>query len=59
MFNVNTLYICTGRGGSDGCKIPMKIDALYGQGVIKVECGSQFSVSLTVIHMIYILSLIC
>jgi E3 ubiquitin-protein ligase HERC2 len=47
MFNVNTLYICTGRGGSDGCKIPMKIDALYGQGVIKVECGSQFSVSLT------------
>ena len=47
MFNVSTLYICTGRGGSDGCKIPMKIDALYGQGVIKVECGSQFSVSLT------------
>lgn len=36
-----------GRGGSDGCKIPMKIDALYGQGVSKVECGSQFSVALT------------
>ena len=36
-----------GRGGSDGCKIPMKIDSLAGLGVIKVECGSQFSVALT------------
>ncbi|XP_060607151.1 E3 ubiquitin-protein ligase HERC2-like isoform X1 [Ruditapes philippinarum] len=36
-----------GRGGSDGCKVPMKIDALQGVGVIKVECGSQFSVALT------------
>ncbi|XP_061183765.1 E3 ubiquitin-protein ligase HERC2-like isoform X1 [Saccostrea echinata] len=36
-----------GRGGSDGCKVPMKIDTLMGQGVIKVECGSQFSVALT------------
>ncbi|CAH1964040.1 unnamed protein product [Acanthoscelides obtectus] len=36
-----------GRGGSDGCKIPMKIETLAGLGVIKVECGSQFSVALT------------
>ncbi|XP_028301238.1 E3 ubiquitin-protein ligase HERC2 isoform X2 [Gouania willdenowi] len=36
-----------GRGGSDGCKIPMKIDFLTGLGVVKVECGSQFSVALT------------
>nr|XP_022328228.1 E3 ubiquitin-protein ligase HERC2-like isoform X2 [Crassostrea virginica] len=36
-----------GRGGSDGCKVPMKIDTLQGQGVMKVECGSQFSVALT------------
>ncbi|XP_020288916.1 E3 ubiquitin-protein ligase HERC2 isoform X1 [Pseudomyrmex gracilis] len=36
-----------GRGGSDGCKIPLKIDSLAGLGVIKVECGSQFSVALT------------
>uniref|UniRef100_A0A182IU73 HECT-type E3 ubiquitin transferase n=1 Tax=Anopheles atroparvus TaxID=41427 RepID=A0A182IU73_ANOAO len=36
-----------GRGGSDGCKIPMKIESLAGLGVTKVECGSQFSVALT------------
>ncbi|XP_048855280.1 LOW QUALITY PROTEIN: E3 ubiquitin-protein ligase HERC2 [Brienomyrus brachyistius] len=36
-----------GRGGSDGCKVPMKIDSLTGLGVVKVECGSQFSVALT------------
>lgn len=36
-----------GRGGSDGCKLPMKIESLAGLGVIKVECGSQFSVALT------------
>ncbi|RLU17868.1 hypothetical protein DMN91_010107 [Ooceraea biroi] len=36
-----------GRGGSDGCKVPLKIDSLAGLGVIKVECGSQFSVALT------------
>ena len=34
-------------GGSDGCKIPMKIESLSGLGVVKVECGSQFSVALT------------
>ncbi|XP_066595212.1 E3 ubiquitin-protein ligase HERC2 [Prorops nasuta] len=36
-----------GRGGSDGCKVPAKIESLAGLGVIKVECGSQFSVALT------------
>ncbi|CAH1402584.1 unnamed protein product [Nezara viridula] len=36
-----------GRGGSDGCKVPLKIESLAGLGVIKVECGSQFSVALT------------
>lgn len=36
-----------GRGGSDGCKTPMKVESLCGQGVEKVECGSQFSVALT------------
>ncbi|XP_061744248.1 E3 ubiquitin-protein ligase HERC2 isoform X2 [Nerophis ophidion] len=42
-----------GRGGSDGCKIPMKIDSLTGAGVMKVECGSQFSVSLTKAGAVY------
>ncbi|KAJ1527956.1 hypothetical protein ONE63_007889 [Megalurothrips usitatus] len=36
-----------GRGGSEGCKVPMKIESLAGLGVVKVECGSQFSVALT------------
>ncbi|KAL8607282.1 hypothetical protein ACOMHN_047613 [Nucella lapillus] len=42
-----------GRGGSDGCKIPMKIDFLQGLGVSKVECGSQFSVALTKAGAVY------
>ncbi|XP_017887257.1 E3 ubiquitin-protein ligase HERC2 [Ceratina calcarata] len=42
-----------GRGGSDGCKIPMKIESLKGLGVVKVECGSQFSVALTRSGAIY------
>ncbi|TNM87599.1 hypothetical protein fugu_005820 [Takifugu bimaculatus] len=42
-----------GRGGSDGCKIPMKIDSLTGLGVTKVECGSQFSVALTKSGAVY------
>ncbi|GAB1292151.1 E3 ubiquitin-protein ligase HERC2 [Apodemus speciosus] len=48
-----------GRGGSDGCKVPMKmwnrdhIDSLTGLGVIKVECGSQFSVALTKSGAVY------
>ncbi|KAL1023407.1 hypothetical protein UPYG_G00040470 [Umbra pygmaea] len=42
-----------GRGGSDGCKVPMKIDSLTGLGVMKVECGSQFSVALTKSGAVY------
>ncbi|XP_021378315.1 E3 ubiquitin-protein ligase HERC2-like isoform X2 [Mizuhopecten yessoensis] len=42
-----------GRGGSDGCKVPMKIDSLQGLGVMKVECGSQFSVALTKSGAVY------
>ncbi|XP_025832237.1 E3 ubiquitin-protein ligase HERC2 [Agrilus planipennis] len=42
-----------GRGGSDGCKVPMKIPSLVGLGVVKVECGSQFSVALTRSGSIY------
>lgn len=41
-------YLCIYfPGGSDGCKIPMKIESLSGLGVVKVECGSQFSLALT------------
>ncbi|ELV11273.1 E3 ubiquitin-protein ligase HERC2 [Tupaia chinensis] len=42
-----------GRGGSDGCKVPMKIDSLTGLGVVRVECGSQFSVALTKAGAVY------
>lgn len=36
-----------GRDENGGCKIPKKIDSLYGKGVVKLMCGSQFSVALT------------
>ncbi|XP_041128227.1 E3 ubiquitin-protein ligase HERC2-like isoform X2 [Polyodon spathula] len=42
-----------GRGGSDGCKVPMKMDSLTGVGVVKVECGSQFSVALAKSGAVY------
>ncbi|XP_071496413.1 E3 ubiquitin-protein ligase HERC2-like [Diadema antillarum] len=42
-----------GRGGSDGCKVPQKIDALANIGVCKVECGSQFSIALTKSGCVY------
>ncbi|GAB6021505.1 E3 ubiquitin-protein ligase herc2 [Chamberlinius hualienensis] len=42
-----------GRGGSDGCKVPMIIDSLAGCGIIKVECGSQFSLALARIGSVY------
>lgn len=49
-----TIVLCiVGRGGSDGCKLPMKIESLAGLGVVKVECGSQFSVALTRSGSIY------
>ena len=36
-----------GRGGNEGSKIPKKIDSLTGKSVMKLLCGSQFSVALT------------
>ena len=36
-----------GRGGSDGCKTPKLIEKLQDLDVVKVRCGSQFSVALT------------
>lgn len=36
-----------GRGGSEGCYVPLVIDRLSGLGVCHVECGAQFSVVLT------------
>lgn len=48
-----------GRGGSDGCKLPMKIESLAGLGVIKVECGSQFSVALTRSGSVYTWYIFC
>ena len=47
------IQFCLGRGGSDGCKVPMKVEALQGLGVVKVECGSQFSVALTDTGVVY------
>ena len=35
-----------GRGGSDGCKVPQKIPVLQGMNIVKVACGSQYSVAL-------------
>lgn len=42
-----------GRGGSEGCKLPLRIDCLKGLRVIKVECGSQFSVALCQCGSVY------
>lgn len=36
-----------GRGGNEGSKLPKKIDSLTGKDVIKLLCGSQFSMALT------------
>ena len=36
-----------GHGGNDGCKVPKVIDKLQSFGVMRVFCGSQFSVALT------------
>ncbi|KAK2709534.1 hypothetical protein QYM36_013262, partial [Artemia franciscana] len=36
-----------GRGGSEGCALPMNIDRLNGLGVCHIECGAQFSLALT------------
>ena len=36
-----------GRGGSDGCRIPMIVPSLSDKDVMQVACGSQFSACLT------------
>ena len=36
-----------GRGGNEGSKVPKKIDNLTGKNVVKLLCGSQFSMALT------------
>ncbi|XP_030787115.1 E3 ubiquitin-protein ligase HERC2-like [Rhinopithecus roxellana] len=36
-----------GRGGSDGCKTPKLIEKLQDLDVVRVHCGSQFSIALT------------
>lgn len=36
-----------GRGGSDGCCTPQKVERLVGHRVVQIECGAQFSVALT------------
>lgn len=40
-----------GRGGSEGCKYPIKIDSLAGLGVCKVECGSQVWNTFKILHI--------
>ena len=36
-----------GRGGNEGSKMPKRVEALSGKGVVKLMCGSQFSIALT------------
>ena len=36
-----------GRGGNEGCKVPKKVDTMTGKMVVKILCGSQFSMILT------------
>ncbi len=42
-----------GRGGSEGCLIPQKVDKLNGLGVCKVLCGAQFSLAVTTQGRVY------
>ncbi|XP_030881180.1 E3 ubiquitin-protein ligase HERC2 [Leptonychotes weddellii] len=42
-----------GRGGSDGCKTPKLIEKLQDLDVVKVRCGSQFSIALTKDGQVY------
>nr|CAB3252595.1 ZF(ZZ)-8 zinc finger protein [Phallusia mammillata] len=42
-----------GRGGSDGCKVPFVIDTLIDKDVVKVACGSQFSLALSRAGRVY------
>lgn len=40
-------YSYIGRGGSDGCAVPMNVERLNTLDVVQVECGAQFSLALT------------
>ncbi|XP_067368465.1 E3 ubiquitin-protein ligase HERC2 isoform X5 [Channa argus] len=42
-----------GRGGSDGCKTPKLVEKLQDLDMVKVCCGSQFSVALTKDGQVY------
>ncbi|XP_061894415.1 E3 ubiquitin-protein ligase HERC2-like [Entelurus aequoreus] len=42
-----------GRGGSDGCKTPKLVEKLQDLDVVKVCCGSQFSLALTKDGQVY------
>eukprot|EP00118_Oscarella_pearsei_P022140 m.252836 g.252836 ORF g.252836 m.252836 type:complete len:3992 (+) comp40356_c1_seq2:177-12152(+) len=42
-----------GRGGSEGCNVPMTVDLLCGKMVILLECGAQFSLALTSDGVVY------
>ncbi|MGH0142689.1 UNVERIFIED_CONTAM: hypothetical protein FKN15_076572 [Acipenser sinensis] len=42
-----------GRGGSDGCKTPKLVEKLQDLDIVKVCCGSQFSVALTKYGQVY------
>ncbi|KAG2457008.1 HERC2 ligase, partial [Polypterus senegalus] len=42
-----------GRGGSDGCKTPKLVEKLQDLNIVKVCCGSQFSVALTKDGQVY------
>lgn len=42
-----------GRGGNEGSKVPKRVDSLTKKGVIKLMCGSQFSIALTDNGQIY------
>lgn len=48
------MYDCsTGRGGSDGSKLPKLIERLQGVHVARVFCGNQFSLALTTTGELY------
>lgn len=40
-------HYLVGRGGSDGCAVPMNVERLNTLDVVQVECGAQFSLALT------------
>lgn len=42
-----------GRGGSDGCKTPKLVEKLQDLDIVKVCCGSQFSLALTKDGQVY------